>query len=172
MNWIYGQQRYLKVHIVTEQFVFMSSPYLKVHILTIRYLKVHILTSYKVSKGTYTHREVYFITHRFEVHLKLYCTQLTVYSLCCYDLNVRYQGYSCPNVPALAFQISVMSSPYLNVHILTSYKVSKGTYTHRVVCFSWILRIKRCIYWRDIRTIKQLFDKIWIRLCSLNPYLL
>ena len=43
------------------------------------------------------------MSHRFEVHLKLYCTHLTVH--CSIDLepHVLYPGYSCPNV-----QISVM----------------------------------------------------------------
>ena len=55
-----------------------------------------------------------FISNRFEVHLKLYCTHLTVHSLYCpvqysQDLRERYPGYGCPNVPALTVQISVPS---------------------------------------------------------------
>ena len=47
------------------------------------------------------------IAHQFEVHLKLYCTHLTVQSLYC-PVRVRYPGNSCPNVSALTVQISVI----------------------------------------------------------------
>ena len=63
---------------------------------------------FKVQASNYTNTH----PHRFEVHLKLYCTHLKGHSLYCpvqqsQDLRVRYSGYSCPNVPALTVQISV-----------------------------------------------------------------
>ena len=77
-------------------------------------------------------------SHRFAVHLKLYCTHLTVHSLYCpvqyiSGFHVRYPGYDCPNAPALTVHIRVKwkISDFSFFVILTLVLLQKSSFTDK-----------------------------------------